>query len=137
MKDNRLLHILLLLLCAAVAAHFGLAFGALALGLALLGLRESSPHRPRADGKMEDLHTHILRRTFGRYTRLAQYGPLAVLGATAVNARMKQTPGAARLSLLCVGAFLLWGLWLCWLIAKGKRELLGEESGDTGTEEEV
>ena len=73
MKDNRLLHILLLLLCAAVAAHFGLAFGALALGLALLGLRESSPHRPRADGKLEDLHTHILRRTFGpvkerRYT---------------------------------------------------------------------
>ena len=137
MKDNRLLHILLLLLCAAVAAHFGLAFGTLALGLTLLGLRESAPHRPRADGKMEDLHTHILRRTFGRYTRLAQYGPLAVLGAPAVNARMKQTPGAARLSLLCVGAFLLWGLWLCWLIAKGKWELLEEESGDTGTEEEV
>lgn len=137
MKDNRLLHILLLLLCAAVAARFGLAFGTLALGVTLLGLRESGPHRPRKDGKMEDLHTHILRRTFGRYTKPAQYGPLAVLGATAVNARVNQSPGAVRLSLLCVGTFLLWGLWLCWLIAKGKRELFKEETTDPDIDEEV
>lgn len=64
----------------------------------------------------------ILERKFGRYTWLVMYGSIGLLGVLGVYARAVQTPGAVRIFLGGFAAFLVLGLYLCYLVAAGKNE---------------
>lgn len=50
------------------------------------------------------------------------YGSIGLLGVLGVYARAVQTPGAVRIFLGGFAAFLVLGLYLCYLVAAGKNE---------------
>ena len=73
-----------------------------------------------------------LRRKFGRWTWLAMYGPLILLGVCVLWFRYRPSPAMARLNLLLVAAFMVWWLHLCVLTAQSK----GKRAEDDENEEE-
>jgi len=117
---------------AAVSGQFGYHFGVIALIFLLLDLRGSAEWRQGKDGKYRSPNEQILFDKFGRWTRLLQYGPLALFAVVSVTARQTRDPMLARLSWMALGVFFAVGLYLCWVIAAAKH---GWNEPDEGKEE--
>lgn len=72
----------------------------------------------------------ILEWTFGRFTWLAMYGPILLLVGIAAAAELAPTRISYGLRIGGVFVFLAFGLYLCYLVAKGKKDpTIGETDG--------
>lgn len=90
--------------------------------MSILGLRSTARWEKDAVGKYRSPNEQILFDKFGRWTRLLQYGPLALFAVVSMAARKTGDPTLARLSRILLLAFFAVGLYLCWVIAAAKHD---------------
>lgn len=119
-RGRHLLYIFGLLVVSVVAWRFGIVFGAVALAVTLLGLRDSAKWEKDSGGKHRHPNERILYDKFGHWTLVLQYGPLALFVVLSIAADQTGDPLLTRLSWGAMGLFFVVGLYLCWEIAAEK-----------------
>lgn len=89
-------------------------------------------YRYRNEGAAKESTRHAgaaytaLYRKFGRWTYVAQYGPLGLIGVGGYFFRNVPGKVSGYIFFGSLWFFFLWGLYLCWLVADYKADLTAE-----------